>query len=235
MQTSSVFIRFILITAIIVSIFSCSQQKCGLLNKDDNYGSISYLNICDEMIQEDTIYHKDVIWTAGTELAEMGIGFIFESDTIQFYLPDNYRIVKVMQSFKLIPSIWARGEDNVGQFITFDNLGALCSSDITEDVKDNKLANPLDISDSLTTALYFKQNKVISKQDLISEIENMPNWDSNDERETFKSYLNNYSSWTKAPREQFELIAGERFLTLYIRVGDDVKDLTFVYSPVYGN
>jgi hypothetical protein len=224
----------------IAALYSCNREKCGLIRQDSfsldgEYKLFSYVHICEDMIQEDTIQNSDNRWTVGTELEEMGIGYVFESDTIQFSLPKNFRIVKVRQSFKLVPSVWSKMEDEVGQFIAFENFGALCSYENADGLNDNKLANPLDINDSLAMELYFKHNKVISKKDLISEIENMPNWDSNKEKETFKSYLNNYSSWSKAPREQFELIAGERLLTLYIQVGDDIKDLTFVYSPVYGN
>ena len=47
--------------------------------------------------------------------------------------------------------------------------------------------------------------------------------DNDIERKIYTKYLNNYTTWKNAPKEQFELLSVKRYLTLTIQNGENTK------------
>ena len=182
-----------------------------------------------------------------------------EFDTIAFHLPLDYKITEAKQSFVIIPSIWARDGDEVVQYKDFYELKEHCINPKVIKPTNNVLVNPLNINENLANELYFKNENEISKNELLLSLkkqfdsqetflkEMVPDeyssasdinkliLDNHIERKIYTKYLNNYTTWKNAPKEQFELLSVKRYLTLTIQNGENTKTLTFVYIPVYGN
>jgi uncharacterized Zn finger protein len=126
-------------------------------------------------------------------------------------------------------------------------------------LKNNILLNPLDIDEKFAYELYFKSKSGINKNQLLSSLKkqfdaselDLKNRKIDDftsasdkkeyleknqrEKEIYTGYLKNYINWEKAPKERFELLAVERYLTLSIQNGEKINKLTLIYKPVYGN
>ena len=252
--------KIIAISFLISSFISSScngQQKCGV---GKLYHSKVEFYICEEMLNIDTIKNDDNRWFAESELANfVSDSRLGEFDTIAFHLPLDYKITEAKQSFVIIPSIWARQGDKVGQYYDFYELKEHCINPKVIKPTNNVLVNAMNINENLATELYFKNKNGISKNELLLSIEKQ--FDANNERikemkideyttasdkkkylldyqrekEIYTGYLKNYINWKNAPREQFELLSVKRYLTLTIQNGENTKTLTLVYIPVYGN
>lgn len=182
-----------------------------------------------------------------------------EFDTIAFHLPNGYKIIEAKQSFIIVPSIWAKDGDEVVQYMDFYDLKMYCNDPKELKIKNNILLNPLDIDENVANELYFKNKKGISKNEIMSSLQKQFNEyelsiinreldeyytasdkkkyliDNQREKKIYTGYLYNYINWEKAPKEQFELLAVERYLTLTIQNGENTNKLTLIYKPLYGN
>ena len=234
----------------ILIMFSCREnQKCGA-GKISN-GKVEFY-ICEEMFNQDTIINSDNRWFAESDFVEMqdwveyknvpilerppivSNSWLGEFDTIAFHLPNGYKIIEAKQSFIIVPSIWAKDGDEVGQYMDFYDLKMYCNDPKELKIENNILLNPLDIDKNVANELYFKNKKGISKNELLSSLQKQL-LDNQLEKEIYTGYLYNYINWEKAPKEQFELLAVERYLTLTIQNGENTNKLTLIYKPVYGN
>ena len=239
----------------IVVFSACNKkQKCGP-GKYKN-GKIEYY-LCDSMLDCDTINPGDERWSGENDM--YGIDWIGEFDTIQFRLPEGYTITEAQQAFVIMPSVWAKENDGVVQYISLNDLSAYCPNPKKIEHKNNLFITPVSIDEDLARELYFNTKGDIRKNDLLGEINKI--YDRLDEankntapdefttsaeinemikenqreRATYISYLNNYTSWHNAPRSQFELLAPRRYLTLSVKTATELKKITFTYAPVYGN
>ncbi len=234
----------------ILIMFSCREnQKCGA-GKISN-GKVEFY-ICEEMFNQDTIINSDNRWFAESDFVEMqdwveyknvpilerppivSNSWLGEFDTIAFHLPNGYKIIEAKQSFIIVPSIWAKDGDEVVQYMDFYDLKMYCNDPKELKIENNILLNPLDIDKNVANELYFKNKKGISKNELLSSLQKQL-LDNQLEKEIYTGYLYNYINWEKAPKEQFELLAVERYLTLTIQNGENTNKLTLIYKPVYGN
>lgn len=234
----------------ILIMFSCREnQKCGV-GKISN-GQVEFY-ICEEMLNQDTIFNSDNRWFAESEFVEMqdwveyknvpilerppivSDSWLGEFDTIAFHLPNGYKIIEAKQSFIIVPSIWAKDGDEVVQYMDFYDLKMYCNDPKELKIENNILLNPLDIDKNVANELYFKNKKGISKNELLASLQKQI-IDNQLQKEIYTGYLYNYKNWEKAPREQFELLAVERYLTLTIQNGGNTNKLTMIYKPEYGN
>jgi hypothetical protein len=230
------------------------KQKCGT-GKYKN-GKLNFY-ICDSMLACDTIEPGDERWIGETDMT--GIGWIGEFDTIQFYLPDGYTIAEARQAFLITPSLWAKEDDPVVQYITFGSLRTYCPNPKPIEHQKNMFVTPVAIEEDLMQELFFKNKEDIWKSELEEVIQSLYGKLDEEYKSTtpdefttasdinerikenqrewkiYASYLNNYTNWHKAPRKQFELLATTRYLTLSVKTKSELKKITFVYSPVYGN
>jgi hypothetical protein len=230
--------------------FSCREnQKCGA-GKTSN-GKVEFY-ICEEMFNQDTIINSDNRWFAESDFVEMqdwveyknvpilerppivSNSWLGDFDTIAFHLPNGYKIIEAKQSFIIVPSIWAKDGDEVVQYMVFYDLKMYCNDPKELKIENNILLNPLDIDKNVANELYFKNKKGISKNELLSSLQKQL-LDNQLEKEIYTGYLYNYINWEKAPKEQFGLLAVERYLTLTIQNGENTNKLTLIYYPVYGN
>jgi hypothetical protein len=259
----------------IIIMFSCREnQKCGA-GKVSN-GRVEFY-ICQEMFNQDTIINSDNRWFAESDFVEMqdwveyknvpilerppivSDSWLGQFDTIAFHLPNGYKIIEAKQSFIIVPSIWAKDEDEVVQYMDFYDLKMYCNDPKVLKLKNNILLNPLDIDEKFAYELYFKSKSGINKNQLLSSLKkqfdaselDLKNRKIDDftsasdkkeyleknqrEKEIYIGYLKNYINWEKAPKERFELLAVERYLTLSIQNGEKINKLTLIYKPVYGN
>ena len=245
-----------LISCTIIS--SCNgQQKCGVGKLQ--HSKVEFY-ICKEMLNLDTIKNNDKRWFAESELANLGSdSWLGEFDTIAFHLPLDYKIIEAKQSFVIIPSIWAKHGDEVVQYKDFYELKEYCMNPKIIKPMNNILVKPMNINENLASELYFQNKNGISKNELLLSIQKQFDinnegikeikideltsasdkkkylLDNQREKEIYTGYLKNYINWNNAPREQFELLSVERYLTITIQNGESTKTLTFVYLPVYGN
>jgi hypothetical protein len=240
--------------------YSCHDtQKCGA-GKISN-GKVEFY-ICEEMFKQDTIINSDNRWFADAEPSlgsTVSDSWLGEFDSIVFHLPNGYKIIEAKQSFIIVPSIWAKEGDEVVQYMDFYDLKMYCNDPHDLKLKNNILLNPLDIDEQTTNELYFKNKKGINKNELLASLQKQFNkhelkikntelyenytasdkkkelLDNQHEKEVYTDYLSNYINWEKAPREQFELLSVERYLTLTIRNEGNTHKLTLIRKPIYGN
>ena len=262
-------------TICILTMFSCREnQKCGA-GKVSN-GKVEFY-ICEEMFNQDTIINSDNRWFAESDFVEMqnwveyenvpilerppivSDSWLGEFDSIAFYLPNGYKIIDAKQSFVIIPSIWAKDGDEVGQYRSCYGLDLYCNDPRVLEIENNFLFNHLDIDEMFANELYFNKSNGISKNQLLSSLKKK--FDAHElhiknmkideftsasdkkeylkenqrEKEIYSSYLKNYINWEKAPSEQFKLLAVERYLTITIQNGEYTNKLTLIYKPIYGN
>ena len=226
---------------------SCSsKQECGFPNYASFYNEYY---ICDSLLKKDTI--------------DFGSDYTVDEDSIRFILPPHFSIVKAMQSFIITPSIWSKESDGVVQYKEFIDLEKYCIRQESILTNNDTILNPMKIEQKLIDELYFRERAEISKKELLNSIKQQFKWKErspdeyttaedieswrieNDQyRKTYFNYLRNYTTWKNAPnweddlREEnpnFELLITKRYLTLSIKNGQHVKDITFIYSPIYGN
>lgn len=244
----------------ILTMYSCHDtQKCGA-GKISN-GKVEFY-ICEEMLKQDTIINSDNRWFADAEPSlgsTVSDSWLGEFDSIVFHLPNGYKIIEAKQSFIIVPSIWAKEGDEVVQYMDFYDLKMYCDDPQELKLKNNILLNPLDIDEHKTNELYFKNKKGINKKELLASLQKQfnkhelkiknteldENYTASDkkeellhnqhEKDVYTGYLSNYINWEKAPREQFELLSVERYLTLTIRNGGNTYKLTLIRKPIYGN
>ena len=242
------------ITGTIVLI-SCQQsQKCGLENL---YSGKPEFYICEEMLKEDTLDPQDERWFGASD--GNGNSWLGYSDAVHFNLPSNYKIIKVEQSFMLIPSIWARPEDNVIQYITFPELQKYCVYPKEIKLINNVINKPLQINEKVATEMYFKVKAKIEKRELLNSMQKL--FESNEtyikgisidssttladkeklisdnrfERKIYLNYLKNYSVWKNASSDQFSILDVQGYLTLTIQNGSNISKITLINNPVHGN
>jgi hypothetical protein len=193
-------------------------------------------------------------------------------DTIAFVLPKGYEIIETSQSYFIAPSIWAKGGDEVIQYFTFNDLGMHCTNSTSLKMDNNTLIKGFDINEKQMTELYFKNKKLIGKNEMLAslnkyydatqlQIREMPIDESTTdsvkkkllfenecEKKIYEGYLNSYTEWKKAPRDQtfmkdgselpkekFKLLDLATYLTLTIKKGDTKHKITIVYTPTHGN
>lgn len=232
---------------LIVSMSSCfRQQECGFKGYANDYNEYF---LCDRLLMQDTI--------------DLGSDYTMNVDSIKFVLPKHLRIIDARQSFIITPSIWSKENDNVVQYINMDDLSACCVRQESILTNNNIIINPLRLDQKLVDELYFQEKSEISKNELLKSIQKGFEWqepspdeftttsdidrwrDENDyEKKTYTNYLRNYTTWKNAPNwkddlrvenPNFELLATTRYLTLSIQNEQNVKELTFIYSPIIGN
>lgn len=250
------------------------KEKCGA-GKFTN-GRVEFF-ICNEMFNQDTIFNDDNRWFSESEFSEMinvdeyknvpftewlpimSNSWLSEFDTIVFYLPRDCKIIDAKQSFVIVPSIWAKEGDDVLQYFAFDNLKSLCIDPQVLEIENNTILNPFRINEKDAIELYFKNNKEISKNDLLTSLNSyfysqelyLKNTEFNDfftpidqkkflkenqdTKDVYVSYLRNYVNWEQAPADQFMLLDVEAYLTLTIHNGTSLNKLTFICKPVIGN
>lgn len=244
----------IAITGTIVLI-SCKQsQKCGLENFNSNK---SEFYICEDMLKEDTLDPQDDRWFRSSDVD--GNSWLGYSDAVHFNLPANYKIIKVEQSFKLVPSIWARSEDDVTQLIKLPELQKYGVFPKEIKLIDNVLNEPLQINEKVAREMYFKVKARIEKKELLNsmqklfesyetEIKGITNdssttladklkmiKDNRRERNIYLNYLKNYSTWNNASSDQFSILDVQGYLTLTIQNEKNKFKLTLINTPVHGN
>lgn len=247
-------IFLITITATIVLI-SCQQsQKCGLENFNSNK---SEFYICEDMLKEDTLDPQDDRWFSSSDVD--GNSWLGYSDAVHFNLPRNYKIIKVEQSFMLVPSIWARSEDDVTQLIKLPELQKYCVYPKEIKLIDNVLNKPLQINEKVAREMYFKVKARIEKKELLNSMQKL--FESKEtylkgitidssttladkeklisnnrfERKIYLNYLKNYSVWKNASSDQFSILDVQGYLTLTIQNGSNISKITLINNPVHGN
>ena len=106
------------------------------------------------------------------------------------------------------------------------------------------ILNPVRIEQKLINELYFNEKPKISKNQLLKSLQLFSYKYDLKVRKLYTNYLRNYTTWKHAPNWQddvreenpnFELLATTRYLTVSIQNEQHVKNITFIYSPVFGN
>lgn len=240
-QKMNIKLSLILVLMLISFFNSFSQEKCGHTNFKRN--KADYL-LCDSLLQQDTIYEN----------------YLFgDFDTIHFVLPQDYKIIEETQSFLIVPSIWALSNANVSQYISFDDLKVYCVNEEIIHPKNDNLINSFENNQSLINLLYFNKHPEISKNDLLNSIKkqydkidsdlsgrapdeyttssDLKKWkiQNENERKIYTNYLNKYTTWKNAPRNQYELLIETVYITITLNHLQQNKKITFVYNKINGN
>lgn len=251
----------LLYSVFMITLFSCQDnQKCGAGKISDR--KVEFY-ICDKMFNTDTIkttdnrwFDQSDFWDAKEGNAQVSDSWLGGFDTIAFKLPDGYKIIEVKRSFVITPSIWAKLGDEVTQFKDFDDLKVVCDDPNMLMMKDNMLVNGTEVDDQTISELYFRHKQKFNKNEIESLINNdyersvkYINTDESStasqknkyllenkrEKDIYIGYLKNYTNWENASKDQFQLLAKERYLTLTIQNKDKTHKITLYREAIYGN
>lgn len=208
---------FYIVTACTKKEVPCSLESFLIAKDYDGFGrgdyeSFAKVNLCDSLLQSDTIHMSFYGWTHSN----------ISDHYISFNLPNEYTLKNIERISKFSVTIWNNGEYDVAQFLMLNNINYKTKRSFpfydpktfkrnvskshpqAPDDEINRIEDNFDVFVNSKTMIYYPKIEInntiknrfknIEKEELISSIENKFKKDKfsrKDEMDSWKSLVRN--------------------------------------------